>query len=279
MAIVLAVLSSITIGTADFLGGLTSRRAAAVSVVVTSHLAGLATVILVAPLWGAGEAVTWDLLWGAAAGTSGALGLVTLYHALATTSFAVAAPAAALSGAALPVVFGVAVGERPAALAWVGVALALPALLMITGGRPAADVRSANRRAASLGILAGVLFALFGIFIAQTGEGSGLWPLVAARLASIPAMAMLAIGTRRPLLAAPPALGMALLVGFLDMVANILFLAALHRGLVSLVILISSLYPAFTVLLARIVLGEHMTRIQLAGLLLAGAGIGFIGIA
>lgn len=279
MAILLAILSSVTIGTADFLGGLASRRSPAVSVVATSHLVGLAVVAVAAPLWAWEGSPAGDMLWGAAAGASGAFGLVTLYHALATTRFTVAAPAAALSGAVIPVVFGVAIGERPEALAWAGVVLALPALLLIGGRGDPAGAGSPIRRAAVLGGLAGLLFALFGIFISRAGEASGLWPLVAARLASLPTIGALAFATRRPLLAAGPALPAALAAGFLDMLANILFLLALQRGLVSLVILISALYPAFTVLLARLVLQERMTRPQLGGLLLAGCGVALIAVA
>ncbi len=280
MAILLAVLSSITIGGADFLGGLTARRAPAITVVFTAHLAGLGVTLVAAPLWGSDGTVTADLLWGAAAGASGAIGLVMLYHALATTRFSVAAPAAALFGAVLSIGYGLVIGERPDALAWVGVVLALPALLLITSSQrnEGGDRRSA-RRAVLLGALAGIGFSLYGIFMSRTGDSSGLWPLVGSRVASIPAVAVLALARRRPLLTAPPVLARALTVGVLDMGANILFLEALHRGFISLVVLISSLYPAFTVLLARVVLDERIGRRQGFGLLLAGAGIVLIAVA
>jgi drug/metabolite transporter (DMT)-like permease len=278
MAVLLAALSSVAFGGADFLGGLTSRRAPAVTVVFTAHLAGLVVVLAVAPLWGSEGALGSAVLWGAAAGASGAAGLVMLYHALATTRFSIAAPAAALFGAVMPVGYGLVIGERPAALAWVGVLVAIPALLLITSTRreDSDAVRSGARRAVAWGALAGFGFALFGIFISRTTDASGLWPLVGARAASIPAMALLALGLRRPLVAAPPVLGAALVVGVADMGANILYLAALHRGLVSLVVVISSLYPAATVLLARMVLNERLTRRQVLGLGLAGLGIALI---
>jgi drug/metabolite transporter (DMT)-like permease len=268
------------VGGADFLGGMTARRAPAATVVVTSHLSGLALVLVAAPFASAGGPVAEDLGWGALAGAAGAIGLVLLYHALATTRIAVAAPAAALTGGVVPVVFGVMMGERPASVAWFGVALALPALLLIPSGRDLGGrVLLHSGRALAIGAAAGVAFGFFGIFLSRTGDASGLWPLVGARLASIPAIALLALGTRRPLVASPPALWWALAVGLVDMGANILFLAALQRGLLSLVVVITSLYPGFTIVLARFVVHEEMTRRQLVGLALAAAGIVLISLA
>ncbi len=282
MAILLSVLAAAAFGAADFVGGLASRRVAAVTVVVTSHLVGLSVVLVVAPLWGSSGAGTADLMWGAAAGVAGAGGLVILYHALATTRFSVAGPAAALAGAVVPVMFGLLIGERPELLAWVGVALALPAILLISAGGGGGDssLTEVYRRALLLGSLAGLLFAFFGVFISRTADTSGLWPLVGARTASIPVVMVVAIGLGRPLLASGRVLAVAVAVGAMDMTANIFLLAALHEpGLVSLVILISSLYPGFTVILARLVIDERITRIQLGGLLMAGIGIALISIA
>jgi len=280
VAIVFAVLSAATFGAADFIGGMASRRIAAVTVVVTSHLVGLSVVLIVAPMWGSSGAGAADLAWGAAAGLAGAGGLVILYHALATTRFSVAGPAAALAGAVVPVAFGVLIGERPEPLAWAGVALALPAILLISaGGGGDSSLAATTRRALLLGSLAGLLFAFFGVFISRTADTSGLWPLVGARLASIPLMVVVAVGLGRPVLASGRMLAVAIVVGAMDMAANIFLLAALHEpGLVSLVILISSLYPGFTVILARLVIDERISRTQLAGLLMAGLGVGMIAV-
>lgn len=280
MAAVLAILSAAGFGGADFVGGLASRRASAVSVVITGHLTGLLVVATLAPWFGSDGVGTADFLLGGAAGASGALGLTILYHALATTRFTVAAPAAAVFGAAVPVVFGLAIGERPAAVAWIGVALALPAIILISGLRNDGSASAATtRRAVVLGSAAGALFGLFGIFMSRTADTSGAWPLVGARLASILTMGAVALMMARPLLATGKALRISIAAGAADMAANILLLAALHEpGLVSLVLLISSLYPAGTVLLARVVLHERMTRTQVVGLLLAGFGIGLIAV-
>ncbi|MCB2223870.1 MAG: EamA family transporter [Actinobacteria bacterium] len=281
MALFLASLSALAFGGADFVGGLASRRAPSVSVVVTGHAIGLVLVGAVAPWWGSSGVAAPDVLWGAAAGASGAFGLVILYHGLATTRFSVVAPAAAVVGAVLPVAFGLAIGERPEALAWAGVALALPAILLVSsaGGGSGGDARRL-RRAVLLGAAAGALFGLFGIFISRSADTSGLWPLVGARAASLPTVGLLALVLGKPLSAPAPVRPVALAAGAADMIANILLLGALHEpGLLALVLLVSSLYPAVTVVLARAVLDERMTRLQMAGLVLAGAGLALIAVA
>jgi drug/metabolite transporter (DMT)-like permease len=163
----------------------------------------------------------------------------------------------------------------------VGVALALPAILLISRVRGEGPVSVATaRRALLLGSLAGALFGVFGILISRTADGSGLWPLVGARAASIPTISVLALAAGRPLIAEGRALWIAMTAGGTDMLANMFLLSALHEpGLVSLVILISSLYPAFTVLLARLVLEERIGPTQMLGLVMAGLGIGLISIA
>jgi len=277
---VFALLATVLYVGADFLGGLTTRRAPAATVVVTSHLAGAVLILAAAPLVGGDGFAAADLWWGAAAGGAGAVGLVVLYHALATTRFAVAGPAAALSGAVVPVAFGVAVGERPEALAWAGVALAVPALLLIPSGRGAGGVRLEHAsRALVLGTLAGAAFGLYGVFLSQAGDQAGLWPLVGSRLASIPLVGALALARNRPLVAAGGARLWAIATGIADMAANVLFLLAIQRGLLSLVVVITSLYPAVTVALARGVLHEEVARRQYAGLVLAGSGIVLISLA
>ena len=266
MAVLLALASSALFGAADFTGGLASRRVPAVTVVLGSQATGLLIALVAAPLFGAGNLRWGDLLWGASAGLAGSVGLGVFYHALATTQNAVAAPATALFGAMVPVVFGLAIGERPELIAWVGVAVAVPALLLMSAG--SAALRTGARRAVLLGLVAGVGFGLFGILISRTPDSAGLWPLLAARIASVGGLAGVVLATGRalwPTAAWRPALG----AGGMDMVANILFLLAVRQELLLLVVVISSLYPATTILLARTVLGERIGRMHALGL---GAG-------
>ena len=279
MPILLAGLASGMFGTADFLGGLASRRAPAVTVVVGSQLAGLAVVLVAAPLMG-GTAEASDWLWGAAAGASGAGALVAFYHAIATTRVGVAAPVGAVVATVLQVLFGVAIGERPAPLSWLGVIVALPAIVLITGGGDAGDAagRAVTRRALSLGVITGVGFGLFGVFISRTGDESGLWPLLGARAASILLVATVALWLARPLVPGRGVAGTALAAGSMDMVANVLFLLSIRRGLLSLVSVILALYPAMTLLLARTVLGERIVVMQGAGLVMAALGVSLIAV-
>jgi drug/metabolite transporter (DMT)-like permease len=188
----------------------------------------------------------------------------------------VIAPVTAVVGTATPVAFGVIIGERPSMLAWVGVGIAVTAIVLIawptgrlhdqgTGGLPAVAVACT----------AGLAFGLFGIFISRTGDTSGLWPLVSARVASVGIVATAATVVRKPLI---PADGRRLAVGagLLDMAANVLFLLAVRRALLSLVVVIMSMYPAATIGLARIVLKEQFGTAQIIGLGLGVVGIGMI---
>jgi drug/metabolite transporter (DMT)-like permease len=274
MAVLLAACSSVLFGAADFMGGVAARRAPAVSIVFASHLAGLAVVGLAIPLFG-GEAAPGDLLWGAAAGVSGAWALVIFYHGLATTRVAVIAPVAAVVGTLLPVLFGVAIGERPAPADWAGVAVAFPAFVLLGATGDEAD-RAVIRRGALLGILVGVGFGLFSILLSRTDPGSGMWPLAPARVASLAAVAVGVPFLRAPLLPAKGILPFAALVGVVDMSANVLFLLAVRRGLLSLVAVVIALYPAVTVIGARLVFRERIHRLQIAGLALAAVSVALI---
>lgn len=267
MPLLLAALASATFGVADFLGGIATRRSSALSVVWASQVAAFVVVAAVSPFTADGLPPRTDMLWGAAAGVAGSFGLVIFYHALAVTRIGVAAPVAAVIGTSLPVVFGVVVGERPSALAWCGIVLALPAVAVLSGGSRAGA--GSSRRAAVLGTVAGVAFALFGILVSRTGADSGLWPLTAARFASLAFAASVAGIRRRPLQPGADVWPLAAAVGLLDMTANALFLVAVRQEMLSLVAVIMSLYPVTTIALAHRVLGERVSRRQWSGFSIA----------
>ncbi|HUX22585.1 MAG TPA: EamA family transporter, partial [Spirochaetia bacterium] len=181
MGVLLAGLSALLYGSADFAGGYASRRASAMSVVVVSQIFGVLTALAAAPFVGTTEVSPVDLLWGGVAGIGGAVGLIALYRGIAGSVVAIVSPTAALLGAVFPVLFGLLIGEQPALLAWIGIALCLPAVgLLSFGGRASSD---AHRTLASFlfGAVAGVGFACFYIAISRPSSGAGLWPLVAAR--------------------------------------------------------------------------------------------------
>ncbi len=277
MALAFALAAAGFFGVADFTGGMAARRAPAITVLTAGNIIGLALVLIVVAVDGSPLPGAAAVAWGAGAGVAGGVGLAVLYHALATTRVSVAAPAAAVFGAAVPVVFGVALGERPSVVAWYGVVVAIPAIGLIARG-PAAG-RGSVRMALVLGAIAGVGFGLFGILISRTGDETGMWPLVFARVASILALSGVALSTRRPIVPTGRTLGLALGAGLLDMAANIFFVLALRRGLLSLVVIVQSMYPAVTIALATLILRERVTRTQLVGLGCGGVALVLIGLA
>ncbi|MEV5897878.1 DMT family transporter [Nonomuraea fuscirosea] len=276
MTVILATACAIVYGTADFFGGLATRRAQVLSVVTLSQLAGLALIIGLLPLL-PGAYSDPALAWGLAAGLSGAAGLVLFYRALATGVMSMVAPTTAVTSAALPVVFGLAAGERPRTWALVGVALALGSVLLVSqdksgGGR-------GSLASVLVALAAGAGFGGFFILLSMAPHESGLWPLVGARLSSVTAVALLALLTRRALRPGPGSLHIIVAAGVLDMAANVLYLLAQQDGLLSLVAVLVSLYPASTLLLANRVLGERLRPVQLGGVLCALASVALIAVA
>ncbi|MEV7012781.1 EamA family transporter [Streptosporangium sp. NPDC051022] len=263
-AVVLATLCAVVYGTADFFGGLATRRSRVLAVVVLSQSAGLALVVALMPLL-PGALTGEALVWGMASGVSGAAGLVLFYRALATGVMSVVAPVTATTSAALPVLFGLATGERPEATALAGVALALVAVLLVSrDSSPVAAERGHGPVLTSLA--AGAGFGGFFVLLAQTPGDSGMWPLFGARLVSITLIALLALATRSTLRPGAGALRIILAAGALDMAANVLFMLAQQRGLLSLVGVLVSLYPASTLVLARYVLKERLNAVQMTGI-------------
>lgn len=275
MPFLLAGLSSLTFGVADFLGGLASRRSPVVSVVLLSQMVAGTGIVIAAPFSAAVPGAS-DFAWGAAAGIAGSVGLVLFYHALATTRIGVTAPVTAVFGTATPVLFGIWDGERPASLAWVGMVLALVAIVLIA--LPSGDESSdlvGGWRAVSYGAVAGVAFGLFGVFISRTSDASGLWPLVGSRGASVLMLFLVVLALRKPVIPTE-ARGLSIGAGSLDMIANIMFLLAIRQELLSLVAVIMAMYPVSTISLARFVLHERIRRVQTGGLALGAIGVTLI---
>ncbi|MGW6500715.1 EamA family transporter [Nonomuraea angiospora] len=276
MTVILATACAVVYGTADFFGGLATRRSQVLSVVVLSQIAGLVLILALLPVL-PGAAGAAALSWGLAAGLSGAAGLVLFYRALATGVMSVIAPTTAVTSAALPVVFGLATGERPAFWALVGVALALCSVLLVSQDR--STERRGSRASVLTALAAGAGFGGFFILLAMPPDDAGLWPLVGARVSSITTVALLALLTRRALRPGPGSLHIIVAAGVLDMAANVLYLLAQQDGLLSLVAVLVSLYPASTLLLARQVLGERLRAIQVAGVACALGAVALIAVA
>ncbi|RBQ17361.1 EamA/RhaT family transporter [Spongiactinospora rosea] len=273
-AVVLATACALVYGTADFFGGLATRRSRLLAVVVLSQFSGLALVAAVLPALPGSPSVD-ALLWGVAAGMSGTAGLLLFYRALASGTMSVVAPTTATTSAAVPVLFGLVSGERPTFTALAGVVLALAAVLLVSRGPKGAATATATAPLLSA-LAAGAGFGGFFVLVAQAPHDAGLWPLAGARTVSITLVVALALVTRRTLRPGPRALPIIAFAGVLDMSANVLYLLAAQRGLLSLVAVLVSLYPATTILLARFVLRERLRGLQVGGVVMALAAVALI---
>ena len=268
MAVLLALCSATTYGVGDFFGGLAAKRAPAAAVLLWSHVTGL-VLLLATTVVVAGEATAHDLSLGAAGGLGGAIGVGLLYRALSIGPMSAVAPVTALLAASVPVLVGLAQGERPAAAAIIGMVGALAAIVLVSaeGG---GSLRPSDLQGVRLALGAGLGFGIFYVALSYTDDSAGMWPLVAARTASVGVVGALALGGRvRAHVPRGRARRLTGAAGALDAAANGLYLLAVREGLLSVVSVLSSLYPASTVVLAWIVLRERFAPMQRVGLLLA----------
>jgi drug/metabolite transporter (DMT)-like permease len=266
--LLLAVASAAFYGAADFLGGLTSKRAETVAVVLLSQFSGLMLLALMLPFAPAATYTRNDLWWGAAAGLTGGGGVAILYHALATGTMAVVAPITAVCAVVIPVGVAVVLGERLSTVTLAAIALAVIAIVLLSRSAGTGERRQ-YARSIVLALTSGIVIGLFFVCLARTGGDAGLWPLFVARSVSVPFFAVIAIAGRLSL-AMPPRVALIVFAGgALDMLANLLYLLAVHLGPLSVVVTLASLYPASTVILARVTLGERLTVAQAIGVVCA----------
>lgn len=305
MAIFLGLAVAAAYGAVDFLGGRASREDHTTSVVAVAHLVGLVLLVGVLVVDGSPVPATRSLGFGAASGVVGLVGAVLLYRGLARGDMGAIASVTAVCAAVVPVTYGLATGERPGALALVGVVAALVAVALIasaagghepgpvgaTGSIPTAGADHAapvpppgrptgagHRVGTSLGelVLAAAAGAAFGvglILLAESGDGGGFWPLLAARAASVPLVVAAVLLTGHRIAVSPTSRRAVIGIGVLDVIAVALYLTATRLGLISLVAVLGALSPVGTVVLARFVLHEHLAPRQLVGLVLALVGV------
>jgi drug/metabolite transporter (DMT)-like permease len=272
MSLIFAGLSALLYGIADFSGGFSSHKNSTFSVVIVSQAAGIFLALAALALSASGLPTLPDILWGMLGGLCGALGLFTLYRGIATSIVAVVSPASALVSAVIPLAFGLLIGERPSALALAGAALCLPAVLLLSSGGDSSDGKSV-KSALAQGAIAGAGFGFFFVAVSRSSPSSGLWPLVAARGTSVLIALSLVLIRREKIRIAKGSLPVTLLAGLADMGANIAFLLASRSGLLALASIVSSLYPAPTVILGRLVFKERIPPTRLAGFGLALVGV------
>lgn len=275
LAVALALGSSIVWGTADFLGGVFTRRLSLAPVLVVSQLAGL--VLLAAATAVTGRFDSYAFSIGLAAGVFGAVGIAAFYRALATGTISIVSPISAC-GALVPVGLALAQGERPGALALAGSAIALGGAVLAsvheyTGDHPAARSSVVLAATAALGI-GGFLYC---IGHAVRG-GHALPALLGGRSASLVLLVAGALATRSSMRLAPSAIPTVAGIGLLDVGANALFAAAAQIGFLSVVSVLGSEYPVVTVILAQRLLHERVSRPQAAGIALALVGVGIVSV-
>jgi len=275
LAVALGALASICWGVADFLGGLRTRSLTLVAVLVVSQLTGLAAAAVVALAVAEAPPLT-DLTPALIAGVCQLIGIAALYRALAIGTMSVISPVSAGGAAALPVIVGLASGERPEALQYAGMAAALVGIVLATR-RPAGSAPSSSPEAF---VLAGVAALGFGGFYvgidAAVDQAEPLWALLAARASAAVLLVVALLALRPPLRIAPADLPSLVAIGLLDVAANGLIALGTDTGLVSVVAVLGSLYPVATVVLARAVLGERLAPIQVAGVIAALAGVALL---
>ncbi|WP_066939178.1 EamA family transporter [Microtetraspora fusca] len=273
-ALLLALASSLAYGCADFLGGLSARGAHVLRTVVIAAPASLAVELALWPFLGA----HWSpatLAWGAASGVASAAAFALLYRTLAIGPMSVLSPITALVSAVLPVGLGLAQGEHLTTYALLGLPLALTAVVLVSAG-PGAGASRPSRAALLLALGAGTAIAAQLICLHQSPADSGLAPIITGRAVSSALVLTAAALLRKRLGAQRPAPALCAAAGILDSLANLAFLLAARSGDLAVVAVITALYPAGTVLLARIVLAERIHRSQLAGLSVAAVAVSLL---
>jgi drug/metabolite transporter (DMT)-like permease len=277
MAVALALAGAIAWGTGDYLGGVTTRRHAVVSVMLMAQMAGLVT-LLIGTVVVTGSPTVRDSSLGAAGSLFGALGLVLLYYSLAHGKMSIVAPTTAVTSAALPVLWGVTSGEDLTLLAGFGILAGLIAIGLISqsNDKDEDERRLSTAQSIPIALAAGACFGVLIVVFDNLSEEAGLWPLIAGRGVTIPLFFIAALVTKvKPIPETHRVTATG--AGLLDSAANSFVLLAVQEGLLTLTAVLSSLYPAMTVALARVVDKERLQPIQIFGLALAAVAIVCIG--
>jgi drug/metabolite transporter (DMT)-like permease len=272
VVVVFALLAAVVYGTGDFVGGFASRQRSAITVLLYAYPVGAVLMLVLLPAF-AGPLDARTALLGVGGGIGGMVGVIVMYSLMARAPMNIISPVTAVLAAVVPVTFGVIVGERPHMSAWLGIAIGLIAVALVSYTPDDHPHGPIGLRILALACLSGVGFGVYFICLARANHDSGLWPLVISRLTSAALIVPLARsrGVAQPLTGR--VLRLAVLAGVLDASANLFFLLASRQGLLSLASVITSLYPAMTVLLAVLVLHEHTGRLQRVGLAMAATSI------
>lgn len=273
MGVVLGLLAAVAYGTSDFVGGVGGRRSSVGRITLIAQPFGVVTAAAAIVLLPGDRPSVGALLWGALSGVGSGIGTVSLYRGLTAGRMSVVAPLSAVLTAALPALVGLASGEHLSAAALAGLAVAVPAITLISQQR---DAGAGGRSGAPYGLLAGCGFALLFVALDRAGTDAGAWPLLPGQVVAVLVVLPFALRLLGPGSRWRSAAGPGVLAGVLGGTANLLFLAATGAGQLSVVAVLSALYPAVTVVLARLLLGERWSALQAVGLVTAGLAVGLI---
>jgi len=269
MVVLFSLAAALSYGLSDFVGGLASRRTTAWPVAFLGTLSALAGALVLA-LVVEGAPTSSDLWWGALAGIGSGAGGAFLYRGLAAGRMGVVAPISAVGAALVPVTVGVVTGERPDPLVWLGIAAAVPGIWFVSrepgaSGDVAAGIVD--------GVLAGLGFGLLFAAMGQVPESAGFWPLTVAQGMAAVAVVVTATVLGGRWVPDHPSQAWGLAAGVLATAAVVAFMLATQTGLLTVASVVTSLYPAITIVLAAAVLREHIHRAQAVGLALCGVAV------
>ena len=277
VAVLLALAAAAGYGGSDFAAGLAARKASVVRVTVLVEVTSTVLLICVIPFVSSQAPSLASALWGAGAGASGVAGALALYLGFRYAAFSVASSISAVGTATFSVLAGLALGERPGSLSLIGICLALPAIVGVSASTSqAAPGQHRHAAGVGLGLAAGAGFGLFFIGLDRAGSGTDLWPIVISQVTATVTVACVAAATRDLGLLPAGTRRLSLLTGVIGATGTSMFFLATHHGLLAITAVITSLYPAVTILLARVLLGERLTPLRIAGLCFAASSVGLI---
>ncbi len=272
MAVFLAACSAIIYGIADYCGGRATRHGTSAAVTFNGQAASLVMLLVLVPLSGVAPPPASDWGWGLLAGLAGGVGLLAFYRAMASGAMTVTAPITATVSAVIPVVFGLGQGERPGALAVIGIVIAILAVGLVSTSTGARHV-NASLKMIMMSVVSGCGFGFIFVLLSHTSSDAGFWPLLAMRFASVPTVAIVALTTKRSLAIPQGVAAITLASGVLDTASNGLYLLATRHGLLTVVAVVTALYPISTVVLATSLDEERLSRSHIVGMMAALAAL------
>ena len=287
LTVILGLTTSLVYGFADFFGAIASRKLSSVLVTAVAGIVGFFFLLTMMPFFGATFSQA-AVVAGIAAGVASAIGITALYASLAIGPISIISPFGAVLGALVPLTFGFFIGDRFGPLGWLALALILVAVVLV-GFVPGADVRLPSAKGLALAFVAGAGIGTILIALKFSPSDSGLASVLVMRVVSAGLLNILLLATwlrlRRRNGSSPKSIiagkfwWAVIAAGIFDSSANIFFTLALRSGSISVVSVLTVLYPLGTIILARLILKERIARIQMFGVLLALSGSAILGVA